>query len=130
MEDVYLLYSCNEHKEYSSMRLIAATADTNTLYAVIGNNIFEGNMEYDGESNHNGFIRFREDYRQGSINFDKLDYGFVNTPVIEKLFEYISLSEYEDAYSWLAMEDNEFTKLMSDITISDEELEDEYGEEI
>ena len=130
MEDVYLLYSCNEHKEYSSMRLITATADTNTLYAVIGNNIFEGSTEYDGESNHNGFIRFREDYRQDSINFDKLDYGFVNTPVIEKLFEYISLSEYEDAYSWLAMEDNEFTKLMSDITISDEELEDEYGEEI
>jgi hypothetical protein len=59
-----------------------------------------------------------------------LDYGFENTPVIEKLCEYISLSKYEDVYSWLAMEDKEFTELMSDTATFVEDLEDEYGEKL
>ena len=130
MDDIYLLYSCNEYKEHSTMRLVAATADTNTLYAVIGNNVFEGNMEYDGETNHKGFVRFREDYRKGQINLDKLNYGFVDTPVIEKLFEYITSNEYEDAYNWLTVEDNEFTELVSETAAFDEEQEDEHDEEI
>ena len=47
-EKAYVLFACNLHKERNSMRMIAVAADKVTLYAIIGNEVLHGNMDYKG----------------------------------------------------------------------------------
>ena len=47
-ENAYVLFACNLHKERNSMRMIAVAADKVTLYAIIGNEVLHGNMDYKG----------------------------------------------------------------------------------
>lgn len=77
MQTVYIIMSCNQWKENASARMIAATTDEKTMYAVIGGEIRAGNMDYDGETATVGFMKFKEDYVKGEVNLSKLDYCMV-----------------------------------------------------
>jgi len=72
MGDIYLLFSCNEWKEHSSMRLVAATTDKDNLDKIVQNQIKENNMGYRGELKREALRIFNiyEDY-------NGLDYGYV-----------------------------------------------------
>lgn len=77
MQLIHLIFNCNQWKEYASGRLIAATTDLETMYAVIGGEIRAGNMDYDSETATIGFMKFKEDYKKCEVNLSKLNYGMV-----------------------------------------------------
>lgn len=112
-DEIYLLYSCNEWKEYGSMRLIAATTDQNTLYPIIANEVLERRMDYEGESGKAGLVRYRQDYKKGHIDFGKLGLGFVQEMPNEQIMGHVTSTEYEDTYDWLHMDDGDFERLFS-----------------
>ena len=110
-ENAYVLFACNLHKERNSMRMIAVAADKVTLYAIIGNEVLHGNMDYKGYAKQKGFNLLREDYKRGEISSANLDYGYIEeTAVIEHGYANMS-SEIEMVYNWLNMEDSEYESL-------------------
>lgn len=112
-ENAYVLFVCNLHKERNSMRMIAVAADKVTLYAIIGNEVLHGNMDYKGYAKQKGFNLLREDYKHGEISSANLDYGYVEeTPVIKHGYDNMS-SEIEKVYKWINMEDSEYECLRS-----------------
>ena len=74
---VFILFTCNAQKEYSSMRLAAATTNPKTLYAIVGDSILKGDMGYGGQSKEAGLELYIRDYLFGEVDFGRLDYGFV-----------------------------------------------------
>ena len=94
MQAIHLIFNCNQWKEYASGRLIAATTDTEAMYAVIGGEIRAGNMDYDGETATIGFMKFKEDYANGGVNLSKLDYGMVIETCNAQINEPQTLPEY------------------------------------
>lgn len=63
---IQILYSCNEWKEHSSMKIVCATTNPEVLYALIGESIKAGDMEYgceDKEKDGNFFNRTMESSR-------------------------------------------------------------------
>ena len=110
-ENAYVLFACNLHKERNSMRMIAVAADKVTLYAIIGNEVLHGNMDYKGYAKQKGFNLMREDFKRGEISSANLDYGYIEeTAVIEHGYANMS-SEIEKVYNWLNMEDSEYESL-------------------
>ena len=110
-ENAYVLFACNLHKERNSMRMIAVAADKVTLYAIIGNEVLHGNMDYKGYAKQKGFNLLREDYKRGEISSANLDYGYIEeTAVIEHGYANMS-SEIEKVYNCLNMEDSEYESL-------------------
>lgn len=110
-ENAYVLFACNLHKERDSMRVVAIAGDKATLYAIIGNEILHGNMDYKGYAKQKGFNLMREDYKRGEISSANLDYGYIEeTPVIEQGYTNMS-SEFEKVYRWLNTEDAEYESL-------------------
>lgn len=103
MNIVFLLYTCDIWKEFSSMRLVGATNDVNMLCSMIANQILSGNMDYDGKSKQDGFLRFREDFKAQDVNFNRLTYGFVDSPVMEEL------NPDNRTYQWLTTDSMEFS---------------------
>jgi len=77
--EIFILSSCNEWKEYASMRFIAATTDRDTLAVLVANEIMERNMGYGGETGSAGFAAFKADCQVNEVNYDKLGYGFIHT---------------------------------------------------
>lgn len=75
----YMLFSCNEWKEYSSMCLKGATDNLETLYVMIGSCIREDIMLYKYDNPKESWACFQEDYHNGEINLDLLKYGYVET---------------------------------------------------
>ena len=71
--DIYLLYSCNEWKEYSSMRLIMASTDEEKIIKQIKKEIRSGDMAFDGHKGKKGVNSFEERYG----DYGSLEYGFV-----------------------------------------------------
>lgn len=112
-ENAYVLFACNLHKERNSMRVIAIAADKATLYAIIGNEILNGDMDYKGYTKQKGFALFREDYKKGEISTAGLDYGYYEEqPLIEQGYTNMQ-QEWETAYIWLNMDDGEYEALRS-----------------
>lgn len=81
-QQIYYLHSCNEWKEYSSMRLLFIGTSQKKLKMKISKEIEEGNMEYDDNSlsPKEQAKRFRKDWeteRRDVIN-SRLTYGDFN----------------------------------------------------
>lgn len=74
---IFILYSCNEWKEYSSMHTIAASTNIGDIYKVVKNEIRKGNMDYDCLSKHDGVKKFDEVLANGRLNKDLLEYGYI-----------------------------------------------------
>lgn len=107
-ETAYTLYACDLHKERASMRPVAVAGNTETLYAVIGDEVMEGNMDYRGYSKKKGFDLFREDYRNGEFSSAHLDYGFIEDQPFLVMGSEAVQSEWEQTYKWLTMSDGEY----------------------
>ena len=78
-KQIYYLHSCNEWKEYSSMRLLFIGTSQLKLKMKISKEIEEGNMEYyDGDlSQKEQAKKFRKDWKtetRATIN-SRLTYG-------------------------------------------------------
>lgn len=74
MNQIYLLYSCNEWKEKSSMRLVMATTILETLEGAIAKEIEDGNMNFAGHKRKKGVKAFRS----GDFGYASLEYGYVD----------------------------------------------------
>lgn len=106
-ETAYTLFACNLHKERDSMRAVSVAGNMETLYAVIGNEIIEGNMDYRGYSKLKGFDLFREDYKKDEFSSANLDYGYIEDQPIAVMGSEVS-KQWENAYVWLNMSDAEY----------------------
>ena len=116
-ETAYTLYACNFQKERGSMRPVAVAGNTETLYAVIGNEIMEGNMDYRGYSEKKGFDLFREDYKNGEIASAHLDYGFIEDQPLLLMGSEAVQREWEQTYDLLNMSDAEYEAIRSGDTM-------------
>lgn len=85
MKNIYILFSCNEWKEYSSMSLVAATASVRKIKSIIIQMIKDDDMEYKrgcenlSKTGQIKMLRKDWDERGMSFVFDNLDYGYVET---------------------------------------------------
>lgn len=71
---IYLFYSCNQWKEYSSMKLIMASSDKSKIIEQIEVELLANNMEYAGADGKDGVLEFRA----REYDFNLLGYGFVD----------------------------------------------------
>lgn len=115
-ETAYTLFRCNLHKERDSMRMVAVAANLETLYAVVGNEIINGDMDYRGYSKFKGFDIFREDYKNNEFSSANLDYGYIEDQPILMLGSESAETEWGQTYKWLAMDNSEY-KRMRDRTV-------------
>lgn len=116
-ETAYTLFRCNLHKERDSMRQVAVAGNMETLYAVIGNEIIEGDMDYRGFSKLKGFDLFREDYRNNEFSSANLDYGYIEDQPILLLGNESAETEWVQVYDWLNMDDSEYMRLRDGSTL-------------
>lgn len=116
-ETAYTLFACNLHKERDSMRIVAVAGNMESLYAIIGNEIIEGNMDYRGYSKLKGFDLFREDYKKDEFSSANLDYGYIEDQPILLLGSEAVQTEWEQTYGWLTMDDEEYNRLRDGSTL-------------
>lgn len=103
----YILFSCNEWKEYSSMRLLGVTNNLKTLYVMIGSCIREGDMLYKYDNSKESWRQFQEDYHYGEINLDLLEYGYIEAFAEYSISSREFASEFPKAVStWRALGGN------------------------
>ena len=107
-ETAYTLFACNLHKECDSMRIVAVAGNMETLYAAIGNEIIEGNMDYRGYSKLKGFDLFREDYKKDEFSSANLDYGYIEDQPILLLENEAADADLKQTYGYLIMDDLEY----------------------
>lgn len=107
-ETAYTLFACNLHKERGSMRIVAVAGNMETLYAAIGNEIIEGNMDYCGYSKLKGFDLFREDYKKDEFSSANLDYGYIEDQPILLLENEVADADLKQTYGYLIMDDLEY----------------------
>lgn len=89
------------------MRPIAVAGNTETLYAAIGMEILNGDMDYRGYSKLKGFEMFREDYKKDEVTSAHLDYGYIEDCPIAVMGSEAS-KQWENAFTWLNMSDAEY----------------------
>ncbi len=83
MKNIYILYTCNEWKEYSSVPLVTASTSIRKIKSIIIQEIKDGDMEYRKGCNDlpkaKQIKMLREDWNEEGSNFvfDNLDYGYV-----------------------------------------------------
>ncbi len=73
MDDIYILYACDEWKSKSSMRLVMATTNIEALEREIRNELENGYMEFGGYSGEEAV----ECFNRNELGFDSLTYGYV-----------------------------------------------------
>lgn len=110
---VFILYGCTLSKERSSMRIVAATTDEEMLHTIIGAQILSGRMDYRGFSNMKGFEQFRAACRAGGVQYNDLDYGFVEQTENQMLPDCAKEPKLEKAYRLLNLSDREFNAIRS-----------------
>ena len=74
---IFILYRCNEWKEYSSMKPITASTSMDEIYKAIKKEIRWGNMDYEKATKREGIRLFNEAFENNRINLDLLDYGYI-----------------------------------------------------
>lgn len=89
IKQYFLLYSCNEWKAFSSMRLVGVSMDLNVIYIMVGSKIKTGDMLYQSDNKKESWGIFQRDYRLGEVELDQLKYGFVD------IYEEYSVSSRE-----------------------------------
>lgn len=85
MKTIYILSTCNEWKEWSSMSLVAASTSLRKIKSIIIQKIKDGDMEYKGRcSEENASITkqikaLREDWEEYGEDFvfNSLEYGYI-----------------------------------------------------
>lgn len=83
MKNIYILSSCNEWKNYSSMSLVAATTSIRKIKSIIIQKIKDNDMEYkrgnDDLSKTKQIKMLHDDWEYMGENFvfSNLDYGYV-----------------------------------------------------
>jgi hypothetical protein len=111
-DKIYILYACDEWKSRDSMRLVGATTDRESLYAMIASEIYNRHMDFDGETGKPGVVRFRDAYRNGCIDPGMLDYGFVDETYNRDYLTPDSSLEHFQLYELLDMDDDEFQRTL------------------
>lgn len=85
---IFTLFSCNEWKEYSSMRFISASTNIGDIHKKIKSEIRQGNMDYNGSTKRAGVKAFVSDIENNRVELGLLEYGHVveseNLAVIKK----------------------------------------------
>ena len=87
MKIIYILSTCNEWKEWSSMSLVAATTSIRKIKSIIIQKIKDGDIEYKGRcSEENASVTkqikaLKEDWEEYGEDFvfEHLEYGYVET---------------------------------------------------
>ena len=87
MKTIYILSTCNEWKEWSSMSLVAASTSLRKVKSIIIQKIKDGDVEYKGRfSEENASITkqikaLKEEWKEegNDFVFDHLEYGDVET---------------------------------------------------
>lgn len=95
---IQILYSCNEWKEHSSMKIVCATTNPEVLYALIGESIKAGDMEYGCEDKEKGWELFQQDYGKQQIRLELLQYGFVESMPNLSISDKTSIRNYSEVY--------------------------------
>ena len=129
MDNLYLLYSCNEWCEKSKASLLLVTSDINTLHAAIGGEILVGNMEYMNESGGKGFAEYKKDYLAGKDVLRELQYGFIKEMDEALLSEPDTVQDYYTAASEFLAADFNFDPDMFDKAYNSEDIDRENDEE-
>lgn len=109
-DEIYILYDCDEWKSRDSMRLMGATTDRESLYAMILCEIYNRRMDFDGVTGKPGVVRFREVYRNGYINPGRLAYGHFDETYNRDYLTPASSLEHFQLYELLNMDDDEFQR--------------------
>ncbi len=87
MKNIYILSTCNEWKEWSSMSLVAASTSLRKIKSIIIQKIKDNDIEYKGScSDENASITnqiktLRKDWEECGKDFvfEHLEYGYVET---------------------------------------------------
>jgi len=95
--NIYILSACDAWAGTDSMRTLGVTTDETMLYAMLAAKIKAGNMEYGGFDGEEAWHCFQKDFKNEEVNFNKLQYGFVQTYEDMQITEPISLAEFPEA---------------------------------
>ena len=71
IKQYFLLFSCNEWKEYGSMRLVGISMDLEVIYIMVGSKIKIGDMLYQSDDKKESWENFQRDYRLGEVELDR-----------------------------------------------------------
>lgn len=78
-QEIYILSSCDAWAGRDSMWIQGVTTDETMLYAMLAAKIKAGDMEYSGFSGEEAYQIFSLDFKKDEVDFNKLQYGFVQT---------------------------------------------------
>ena len=95
-KDIYILAFCDTWKSWDTMRLVGATTDKTMLYAMIAAKLKAGEMEY-GRGGANSYKIFSDDFNNGLVDLDRLEYGFVYNYDDLQITDSISLEQFPEA---------------------------------
>lgn len=98
-KQIFILYTCNEWKETSSMRAAGATSDINVLCAMVGSKIKAGEMLYRSDNRDESWECFKQDHQRNKVMLDCLVYGYIETMTDLSLSDPELAEEFEEALS-------------------------------
>lgn len=96
-QEIYILLSCDAWTGYDSMRIQGVTTDKTMLYAMLVAKIKAGDMEYGGFSGEEAHRLFSSDFKNGQVDYNKLQYGFVQTCEDMQITEPVSMEGFPKA---------------------------------
>lgn len=96
-QEIYILSSCDAWARHDSMRIQGVTSDVTMLYAMLASKIKTGDMEYNGFSGEEAYRVFSCDFKKEEVDFNKLQYGFVQTFEDMQITEPVSMAECPEA---------------------------------
>ena len=95
-ENIYILSACDAVAGTDSMRILGVTTDETMLYAMIAAKIKAGDIEYRGFNGEEAWHCFQKDFKNEKVNFNKLQYGVVQTYEDMQITEPVSLAEFPE----------------------------------
>lgn len=94
MNEIHILFACDAWAGRDSMRIQGITTDDSTLQAMVAAKIKSGDMEYAGFSDETAYRHFLWDFKNGEIDYSKLQYGFVETYYDMQIADPITVEEF------------------------------------
>lgn len=123
MSKVFILSACDEWAGKDSMRIQGVTTDETMLQAMIAKKILSGDMEYGGVDGNKAWQGFLDDLFRDGVDYNKLNYGFVQTfedvqiteedtlaefPEVKELYDEITEEKAGQAVAALGLENHSF----------------------
>ena len=96
-QEIYILSSCDAGAGRDSMRIQGVTTDKTMLHAMLAAKIKAGDMEYGGFSGEEAHRLFSSDFKNGQVDYNKLQYGFVQTCEDMQITEPVSMAGFPEA---------------------------------